>query len=270
MWNCSFRLDGIESQLDERRRKSHRRVAHAVAAAVAPLGPAVTLVIVAVAAFLFLPPGQARITSITTVAVPGENGTVSAMQGRFVDVAGSVSNPDIQRIFLDVNGLVRGVTVDHGKFGSRVGLIPGTNRIQASADPRGFGWFGGSQAVTIVAAIPPSDIWTELTWDGPGDIDLHLLQPDGEECSYSNPQAKSGASLDFDNTVQDGPEHITVPRAAAGVYQVKVVYFAASGGSSRKVPWNVTLRMRNGAIQRYSGVLETVKDEQTVAVFRWL
>lgn len=109
-----------------------------------------------------------------------------------------------------MNGALRPVSVDNGTFQSRVGLVPGRNRIQVLRDRHGLGLVGTSRPIQITAAIPSSDIWSELTWEGPGDIDLHLVQPDGEECSYSHRTTQIGATLDYDNTVKDGPEHITL------------------------------------------------------------
>lgn len=269
MWTCSFRLTGFESRLEKHRKKTQRHQLHPaqmIAAAAPHLGVVITLAIMAGTAYVVAPSEQIRITSVT--APTGDGSITPVTQEQSVVVTGTVSNPRISQIFLDVNGSSRPVSVDKGAFQSRVALVPGRNRIQASLDHHGLGLAGTSQTARIVALIPPSDIWTELTWDGPGDIDLHLLQPDGEECSYQRRTTQAGATLDYDNTVQDGPEHITMMNAVAGTYQVKVVYYAAAGSPPRKVPWTVTLRLRNGAAQQtYSGVLESVGEAHTVTAF---
>jgi len=269
MWTCSFRLTGFESRLQKHRKRTQRHPLHPaqlIAAAAAHLELVPALAIVAAAAYAALPSTGIRITSVTA---PDGNGIITSItQEQSVVVKGTVSNPRISQIFLDVNGSSRPVSVDNGTFQSRVALIAGRNRIQASLERHGLGLSGTSPTIRLAAAIPPTDVWSELTWEGPGDIDLHLVQPDGEECSFSQKNTQAGATLDYDNTVRDGPEHITVAKAVSGTYQVRVVYYAASGSPPRKVPWTVTLRLRNGAVQQtYSGVLESVGETQTITTF---
>ena len=269
MWTLSFKLTALKSRLERRLRKKPRHPghpAHWVAAAATPVGTVLTIAIAAAAVHIILPSKQIRITSVTS---PIDNTSItSTTQDQSVVVKGAVSDPRITRVFLDVNGLSRPVSVDNGVFESRVPLFPGRNRIRASLDRRGLGLAGTSQTVRLAAALPAFDIWSELTWDGLGDIDLHLVQPDGEECWYSNRTTQAGAMLDYDNTVRDGPEHITMTNAIPGRYEVKVVYYRAAGLPARKVAWSVTLRLRNGRFQQtYSGVLANEGDVQTVCTF---
>jgi uncharacterized membrane protein YjgN (DUF898 family) len=268
MWTCSFRLSGLESRVERQRKKAQRHALHPlylIATAAAHLGFLLVVGTLVAVIYLVLPSQQVRITSVTASEGQSPN---SVTHGQSVLVIGQVTNPRISQIFLDVNGALRPVSVENGTFQSRVGLFPGRNRIQASLDRHGLGMIGASQAIRIAAKIPSSDIWSELTWEGLGDIDLHLLQPDGEECWYSNRITRTGATLDYDNTEKDGPEHITLPNAAPGTYRVTVVYFAARVAPPRKVPWMVTLSLRNDAFRRtYSGVLEYAGEAETVAEF---
>jgi hypothetical protein len=268
MWTCSFRLSGLESRVERQRKKAQRHPLHPVqliAIASTHLGFVLMVGTLAAVVYLVFPSQQVRITSVTA---PDGQSLTSLTHGQSVLVNGHVTNPRISRIFLDVNGALRPVSVENGTFQSRVGLLPGRNRIQASLDRHGLRLIGASQAIRIAAKIPSSDIWSELTWEGLGDLDLHLVQPDGEECWYSHKVTRAGATLDYDNTVKDGPEHITLRNAAPGPYRVTVAYFAASAAPPRKVPWMVTVSLRNDAFRRtYSGVLENVGEAQTVAEF---
>jgi uncharacterized protein YfaP (DUF2135 family) len=153
--------------------------------------------------------------------------------------------------------------VQNGAFQSQVPLIPGENRIQAIA--RGV----ASNPIKVLAQIPPSDIWIELSWIGPGDIDLHLTLPNGNECFYSN-KATSGAMLDIDNTQRDGPEHIVVEHAMAGSYRTTVHYYAAAKQPPDPVDWKVNVRLRNGKVQKsFAGRLNHVKEQQEVFTFKF-
>ena len=86
-------------------------------------------------------------------------------------MSGTVKNPAIKAITLVTNGSRRPVTVQNKTFATKVPLIRGENRIQAIT--RGV----ASLPIKVIADIPRSDIWMELSWAGEGDIDLHLYLP---------------------------------------------------------------------------------------------
>lgn len=169
----------------------------------------------------------------------------------------------IRAINLRVNEFDHVVTVNNGAFQSRVPLVNGPNTIQAV--------FGNvaSKPITVVAKLPRYDLWVELTWDGPGDIDLHLYLPNGEHCSYRNKTTSAGATLDFDNTDRDGPEHIRMEKAIAGQYRLTIYYFALKGRDPA-VPVNsrILLKLKDGRIVRaFNRVLRQQDEEVTVDEF---
>jgi uncharacterized protein YfaP (DUF2135 family) len=177
-----------------------------------------------------------------------------------------VENPSISAVQLHVNGATQPVSVAGGRFLALVPLTRGENIIRASVAGSVVNLVPGSNTIRVNAQIPPTDIWSALTWDGTGDIDLHLVLPDAQDCYFRRPSV-GGATLDFDNTVGDGPEHIVMEKATPGKYQVGVVYYAAKG-APRNVRWSVDLRLRDGRQQyNYSGVLDKVGEAQTVATF---
>jgi uncharacterized protein YfaP (DUF2135 family) len=57
------------------------------------------------------------------------------------------------------------------------------------------------------------------------DIDLHIIEPGGEECFYSHKQTRSGGRLSEDFTQGYGPEEYQVKHAAKGKYRIRVNYF---------------------------------------------
>ncbi|MBR1449345.1 MAG: hypothetical protein IJ588_11455 [Prevotella sp.] len=73
------------------------------------------------------------------------------------------------------------------------------------------------------------DLKVTLQWDFYADIDLHVVEPSGEEIDYTNKDSNSGGELDVDDT--DGgrgaAENIfwrsNPPR---GQYEVSLVYYA--------------------------------------------
>jgi hypothetical protein len=185
---------------------------------------------------------------------------------RYAQVRGAVENPSVSAVRLDVNGSTQRVAVTNGLFSANVPLLRGENRIQASVEGAAANLVPASNMIRINAQIAPAAIWSALTWDGTGDVDLHLVLPDGRDCYYKQPRV-GPAVLDFDNTVGDGPEHIVVEQALPGKYQVLVKYFAAAG-PPRNVRWWLDLRLKDGRERyNYSGVLEKVGEVQTATTF---
>jgi Flp pilus assembly protein TadD len=76
-----------------------------------------------------------------------------------------------------------------------------------------------------------------LAWEtDANDVDLHVVDPSGEEVYYSHRQSESGLQLYEDITEGLGPEVVRASRAYRGTYHVGVRYFAAGPmGISRGV-----------------------------------
>lgn len=67
-----------------------------------------------------------------------------------------------------------------------------------------------------------------LAWEtDANDVDLHVVDPSGEECFYGHTRNSSGLELYEDVTQGLGPEVIRAAKAPAGTYSVGVNYFAA-------------------------------------------
>ncbi len=73
------------------------------------------------------------------------------------------------------------------------------------------------------------DIVVIMSWDTQGtDIDLHVTEPGGKECSYEKKQTSNGGHLDHDDTDGLGPETYTMRRAKSGAYRIDAVYFSGT------------------------------------------
>lgn len=85
-----------------------------------------------------------------------------------------------------------------------------------------------------------------LAWEtDASDVDLHVIDPGGEECFYGHSRNRGGLELYQDITQGFGPEVIRTSRAEKGTYHVGVRYFAAGPmGVSRGVV--VVMRGREG------------------------
>ncbi|MFO0683008.1 MAG: MopE-related protein [Sandaracinus sp.] len=97
----------------------------------------------------------------------------------------------------------------------------------------------GGRTVTCQFTVTalPHGLRVQLTWDGAGDIDLHMHAPTTtawfttDDCYYSNRTPAWGASLDFDNTSQNGPENISMDNPVVGsTYTIAVHNWARGAG----------------------------------------
>ena len=73
-----------------------------------------------------------------------------------------------------------------------------------------------------------ADVAALIFWNTDGtDVDLHVIEPSGEECFYQHTQTASGGHISRDVTTGYGPELYLLPKAPAGSYRVSAHYFAA-------------------------------------------
>jgi len=67
-----------------------------------------------------------------------------------------------------------------------------------------------------------------LAWEtDANDVDLHVVDPDGEECFYNHKSTAAGLELYEDITQGLGPEVVRAATLKKGTYHVGVNYFAA-------------------------------------------
>ena len=71
------------------------------------------------------------------------------------------------------------------------------------------------------------DIQITLTWNNTADLDLHVVDPLGEEIYWSDSYSSSGGYLDYDNISGYGPENVfwEEDQAPSGVYDVYVHHY---------------------------------------------
>ena len=84
-----------------------------------------------------------------------------------------------------------------------------------------------------------------LLWDFPGDVDLHVKEPNNFEIFYSNSvDLRTGGYLDVDNRVGGigSAENIYWDTPPAGHYIVSLVYFAATGSHTAGGPCTVVVK----------------------------
>lgn len=79
---------------------------------------------------------------------------------------------------------------------------------------------------------------TTLTWDGPGDVDLHIYEPGTAHVYYLKMDGDAGG-LDVDNRVANGPEHYYAScdsrKLQGGAYIIGVNNFKGADGRKATV-----------------------------------
>ena len=72
------------------------------------------------------------------------------------------------------------------------------------------------------------DVRIALAWDTDNtDVDLHVLEPDGEEAFYRHQRTSTGGLVSHDVTTGYGPEEYLKKNAAKGAYKVLANYFGS-------------------------------------------
>lgn len=83
-------------------------------------------------------------------------------------------------------------------------------------------------AVNKEIQLGKADIVVMITWNTDAtDVDLHVIEPSGEECYYSHRETESGGRITQDVTQGYGPEMYVLPHAPPGKYLVRAKYYAS-------------------------------------------
>ncbi len=116
----------------------------------------------------------------------------------------------------------------------------------------------GSEASTSVniVNVGTGDVQVTLSWNTRADVDLHVVDPSGEEVFYGNDVAASGGTLDLDSNVgcvEEGrAENITWNSAPPrGTYIVRVDYYDECNATS--TDYVVTVRRKGRAAETFTG-----------------
>jgi len=74
-----------------------------------------------------------------------------------------------------------------------------------------------------------ADLVVVMAWNTDStDVDLHVIDPTGEECFYSHPETKMGGRITQDVTTGFGPEMFVLKEAAPGTYEVRAKNYSSN------------------------------------------
>lgn len=110
-------------------------------------------------------------------------------------------------------------------------------------------------------------IQVTLRWDFPGDVDLHAIQPDGDEIYFANTEGsgRHGGQLDHDDLEggRGAVENIYWSDPVEGPYKIRAVFYRVSDDAPQGGTVNVRVKV-NGQEQIYSFRLTEAHEEYDV------
>lgn len=157
------------------------------------------------------------------------NERTQTISGRVPEsIAGNVDHARIHLINPQTGGIeetrLMNVNPD-GSFSQDIVLASGDNTIWVEFEDANNNVIGSTERITLDAEIPVMDLKIILTWDTQTDLDLHVIDPNGEECYFMHMTTAIGGSLDIDDLNGYGPETFTLQNAIPGEYIIKVVAY---------------------------------------------
>ena len=102
-------------------------------------------------------------------------------------------------------------------------------RIARGELPAGARAYAAGRLAELSRALglQQADLLVTITWNTDNsDVDLHVIEPTGEACSYKNRKTRIGGQLTQDVTQGYGPEMYVLPRAPKGRFAIRAHYFA--------------------------------------------
>jgi uncharacterized protein YfaP (DUF2135 family) len=123
---------------------------------------------------------------------------------------------------------------------------------------------GGYEEVpATLVSVGTGEVQVSVAWDADSDVDLHVIDPVGDEVYYSEPGVDSGGMLDLDSNAAcliDGVnnENITWATAPSGSYTVRVDYYLACAADETN--YVVTVQRVDQDAETFSGTLTGAGD----------
>jgi len=142
--------------------------------------------------------------------------------------------------------------------------------LSQSLEVAPFQWamsVGGPIATTpaTVVEVGTGDVQVSLSWNTDADVDLHVVDPNGEEILWLNRESTTGGELDLDSNAacfSDGPRNENVTwanRAPTGTYRVLVDYW--SNCNATTTAYTVTVNVRGRDPMTFSGTFTGEGDQ---------
>ena len=104
-----------------------------------------------------------------------------------------------------------------------------------------------AEAAIRLITVGTGDVQVSAAWNSPADVDLYVVDPNGEEIFYGHRDA-----ADLGVVLQHGGEAVGPIRSGVhGTYTVRINYWASCNAASTN--WVVTVRTRTSGARTYTG-----------------
>jgi len=119
------------------------------------------------------------------------------------------------------------------------------------------------------------DLRISMAWDTDDtDIDLHVIEPTGEECCFQRKQTAHGGMLSRDFTRGYGPEEYILKKGFNGMFKIRAKYYAShkqslSGGTTILLSIFTKYAMKEEECKVVTLRLQESKDLIDVAEVEW-
>jgi tetratricopeptide (TPR) repeat protein len=115
-----------------------------------------------------------------------------------------------------------------------------------------------------------NELQVEAMWDSDyTDVDLHIVEPGGEEVLYNHRRSAKGGTLHDDVTSGFGPETYTLPKLDHGTYQIVLTYYAEDETRFSMQTLAHVIVYVNGERRDYFSALTARKEREVVATVSW-
>ncbi|HEX6589692.1 MAG TPA: hypothetical protein VF039_11765 [Longimicrobiales bacterium] len=129
--------------------------------------------------------------------------------------------------------------------------------------------------VSVVQVGSDGPIQVSVSWDTPTDVDLHVIDPSGEEIYYAHDVSETGGELDLDSNAGCSIDNVNNENItwsddddpASGTYQVLVHYWSPCGQGTTN--YIVTVRVEGEQTRTFAGTLTEDDELDEVTTFTY-
>jgi hypothetical protein len=121
-----------------------------------------------------------------------------------------------------------------------------------------------TQSLSLIT-VGTGDVQVSISWNSAADVDLHVVEPGGEEVYYGHTASATGGELDLDSNAacgSDGPRNENITWASgtapAGEYIVRVDYWSACAAT--QTDYVVTVHVQGHEPEIFSGTFTGAGD----------
>jgi hypothetical protein len=239
--------------------------------------------------------GTVQATLVQGTAPAGAGGPSASVSGVAVMINGGSSQQTVSagaaftRVIFAIEGLANYYELTIPASAVNQGILISANPdayagnlvfLYAVEDGQGVGAYARQQVHFL--QVGTGDIQISVAWDDSADVDLHVIDPNGEQIYFGHRDAASGGTLDLDanaacgrNTFSDGSppafasnENVVWPTGMAipGTYTVFLHYWSACGLAQTN--WVATIQRVGASPQIFTGTfVGATSATDTVSVF---